>query len=62
MKENFKFREGNISDLEEIKNLTWLAYSQFKNILSTENIWVWRDSMTNEKTYKDLFRIATCFY
>ena len=56
-----KFRVGNATDLEQIKNLTWLAYSQFKNILSEENFLAWKNSLSDEKTYLDLFKTATCF-
>jgi ribosomal protein S18 acetylase RimI-like enzyme len=61
MNENYKFRVGNATDIEQIKNLTWLAYSQFKNMLSEENILAWKNSMTNAKTYEKLFETATCF-
>jgi GNAT superfamily N-acetyltransferase len=61
MNKNYKFGVGNSSDIEQIKNITWLAYSQFKNMLSEENMLAWENSITNVITYKDLFEIATCF-
>ena len=61
LKLNLKFRVGNTTDLEQVKNLTWLAYSQFKNILSEENILAWKNNMTDENTYEKLFETAVCF-
>jgi GNAT superfamily N-acetyltransferase len=38
-----------------------LAYSQFQNILSEENILAWKNSLTYEKTYQELFETGACF-
>jgi GNAT superfamily N-acetyltransferase len=59
--EEFIYRHGNTTDLEQIKDLTWHAYSQFRNILSEENILVWKINMTDEKTYENLFETAASF-
>ena len=56
---NFNFRKGDLSDIKQIKDLTWLAYSQFKNILPEEDVPSWRNQLTNEKTYSDIFKVAT---
>ena len=61
MSENYIYRKGNISDLEQIKNITWMAYSQFKNILSEENFEGWNTMLNNDETYIKLFDSAICF-
>jgi GNAT superfamily N-acetyltransferase len=55
-----KFRQGNIQDLEAIKQLSLLAYLQFENILSEENILAWKENLSKNKTYEDLFARSYC--
>jgi len=56
-----KYRRGSIADLNEIKSVTLKAYGQYGNIISAENAKAWEENFENDKTYTDLFKIATCF-
>lgn len=61
MHRELTFRNGNINDINQIKDLTLLAYMQFRNILTEENVAQWQDYLGNEKTYTELFKTAFCF-
>ena len=50
-----KYRQGSINDLEAIKHVSLLAYLQFEDILSEENILAWKENLSKNKTYEDLF-------
>lgn len=55
------FRNGNTNDIIQIKELTLLAYMQFKDILTEENATQWQDYLGNEKTYAELIKTAFSF-
>ncbi|MBK9727035.1 MAG: GNAT family N-acetyltransferase [Saprospiraceae bacterium] len=61
MNTKYTFRKGNIADLEQIKSITWMAYSQFKNIFSEENFQGWNEILNKDETYLNLFETAVCF-
>lgn len=55
------FRDGSLNDINQIKELTLLAYMQFRDILTEENVRQWEHYLGNEKTYSELFKTAFCF-
>lgn len=55
-----KYRQGSINDLEAIKHVSLLAYLQFEDILSEENILAWKENLSKNKTYEDLFSRSFC--
>jgi len=54
------YRKGNIDDLEQIKDLTWLAYSQFENVISKDNLKQWEAGLKKNDTYITLLNKAFC--
>ncbi len=58
---NLIYRYGSIDDLEKIKELTALAYSQFRHTLSAENVHEWESAFRNDNTYLPLFAVGKCF-
>ncbi len=58
---DYTFRNGNNNDLEQIKKLTWLAYSQFENVLAEENVQGWKNNLNDDNTYLSLLQTSTCF-
>jgi ribosomal protein S18 acetylase RimI-like enzyme len=57
----FIYREGIESDIEKVRNLTWLAYKQFKHVISAENYEQWKQTLTQHGTYEKLRKIASHF-
>lgn len=58
---DYTFTNGNNNDLEQIKKLTWLAYSQFENVLAEENVQGWKNNLNDDNTYLSLLQTSTCF-
>jgi ribosomal protein S18 acetylase RimI-like enzyme len=56
----YTFRNGNHNYLNQIKNLTLLAYMKYRNVISIENAEVWEENLSDVNTYLKLFKIATC--
>jgi GNAT superfamily N-acetyltransferase len=61
MNSKLSYRVGNVSDLKQIKDLTLLAYMQFRNVISKENAEAWEATLGDENIYKELFKTAECF-
>ncbi len=57
----YNFRNGNITDLNQIKDLTLLAYLQFRKVFSKEFVEEWGKILSYESTYAKLFETASCF-
>ena len=57
----FNFRRGNSTDIAQIKELTWLAYSQYADVISKSTLQEWQTNLSSEKTYADLLKISDCF-
>ncbi len=47
-------RQGNIQDLQQIKELAILEWTQFKNVLTLENWEKLYNTLADDKTYADL--------
>jgi ribosomal protein S18 acetylase RimI-like enzyme len=61
MQTKLTYRNGNLNDLSQIKELMLLAYLQYKNEISKENVATWLESLRNETTYVELLKKASCF-
>jgi GNAT superfamily N-acetyltransferase len=61
MREKIAFRKGNSGDINQIKDLTILAYLQFRNVISKENFEAFEENLRNENTYTELLKKASCF-
>jgi ribosomal protein S18 acetylase RimI-like enzyme len=55
-----KFRQGNINDLEEIKNLAINSWQQFQNELTPENWEKLKTTLADDKTYSELLNKSYC--
>ena len=56
-----KFREGNISDLKQLREIALASYGEFEKVLTNED---WNDLYSNlnsEASYANLLKIAKCF-
>lgn len=58
---NLIFREAEISDIAAIAQLTKLAYSDFADVLTTENWNKMSNSLSNEDMFAELLKKATVF-
>jgi ribosomal protein S18 acetylase RimI-like enzyme len=54
-------RQGNLQDLQQIKELAMVEWSQFKEDLTQENWEKLQTSLSDEKTYRDLMGPAECW-
>ena len=61
MHSELTYRNGNINNVNQIKELTLLAYMQFRDILTEENVIEWQEYLGNENIYTELFKTAFCF-
>jgi len=57
---NLTFRRGTINDLDEIKNLAAKSWKEFQSKLTNENWLKLINSLTNDKTYIELFDKSNC--
>jgi hypothetical protein len=55
-----KYRQGNINDLEQLKQLALKAWSDFQNELTSENWTVLHNNLNNNKTFSDLLNDSYC--
>jgi ribosomal protein S18 acetylase RimI-like enzyme len=55
------YRHGTREDIEAISTLSLLAYGRFKPVISEENWQSWSKSMSDMKTFENLFDVGTCF-
>lgn len=61
MQSMYTYREGNLNDLAQIKELTLLAYLKYKNEISKESIATWIENLESETTYVELLKSASSF-
>lgn len=54
-------RQGNLQDLEQIKELAIAEWTQFKNVLTSDNWAKLYNTLIDEKTYSDLFLQSDSF-
>jgi len=57
----FKFREGNIEDKKQLKELALVSYSQFEKVLTSES---WNElygNLKSESSYSNILEISKCF-
>lgn len=54
------FRQGNIDDLNKLKDLALKSWEQFRNELTLENWQKLKNSLANDKTYIDLLEKSYC--
>ena len=62
-KENMNptYREGNIADQEQLRELAIISYSHFEKVLTRENWHTLYENLTSEKSYSQILAIARCF-
>ncbi|MCA2797944.1 GNAT family N-acetyltransferase, partial [Microcystis sp. M100S2] len=56
----FKYRQGRISDITDLKNLGVSAWRQFETKLTADNWDKLYNSLSNENTYSDLLNVSDC--
>lgn len=56
-----KFREGNIEDKEQLKELAINSYGQFQKVLTEENWNKLYENLKAESSYTNILNIAKCF-
>lgn len=57
----FKFREGNIEDKEQLKELALVSYSQFEKVLTSESWNELYENLKSENSYSNILEISKCF-
>jgi GNAT superfamily N-acetyltransferase len=57
----YTYRTGDLTDINAIKNITWQAYSQFKDQITPENLDEWQKKLNNLPTYFQLLKTGTSF-
>jgi GNAT superfamily N-acetyltransferase len=56
----YEYRAASTEDVDEIRELTLIAYGQFDAILTEENRNAKKQNLGNTETYRNLFGIADC--
>ena len=56
-----KIRQGSLKDLKQIKVLAISEWSQFKNVLTSKNWEILYNTLTDDKNYSELLKLADCF-
>ncbi|MGC4234439.1 MAG: GNAT family N-acetyltransferase [Niabella sp.] len=57
---NLKFREGNLDDLKDLKDLAIKSWGQFQPLLTEDNWRLLYESLEDNNTYTDLLENAVC--
>jgi ribosomal protein S18 acetylase RimI-like enzyme len=57
---NSAYRQGTIDDLNELKNLAIKSWGQFQSKLTSDNWAKLYNSLTDDKTYKELLDKSNC--
>jgi len=57
---NYQYRTATHDDIEQLRQLSLLAYGQFQSILGNEN-WEMMKANKNDSTFLNLLKIAKCF-
>ena len=58
---NLVFREGNIDDKEQLREIALASYGEFKKELTHENWNEFRSNLTSVESYANILKIAKCF-
>jgi ribosomal protein S18 acetylase RimI-like enzyme len=55
------YREGTISDVDQLQRLGILSYSQFQSVLSSENWEKFNGNLQDRQKFTDILKIAKCY-
>ncbi|NJN78544.1 MAG: GNAT family N-acetyltransferase [Saprospiraceae bacterium] len=55
------FREGNIEDIEQLREIAIISYRQFEKVLTQENWNILYEKLKSESVYTEILKIAKCF-
>jgi len=55
------YREGNVKDVAQLRQLALASYGEFEKILTKENWNMLYEKQQSESTYLNLLKISTCF-
>lgn len=58
---NLKYREGNIEDIQQLKDLALSSYGQFEKVMTLDNWDTLHEKLKSESSYTTLLEIAKCF-